>query len=265
MEVYNEVDNDAGDAYPHDAIAAGIAEYEHEEPGYNMQMVCHIEEEEDADRSDLIDMGVFKLTSRNATKRLRVRQETRERTRTAKTAEAALKQIASQEFQAEKGKMQVWKQMIMKEVALELKTVKELAEVQRVEVESLKGQLQEMELKSANLEKEIGPLKAKKQESGQQLGKGKPAMGKNQTQSIKQRKSPEHLAPLVGKEVHPEHNPRSESVTPPPYLGSAINTSKQAQAPARNQVKEYITPNPSYQVNSTEQRSYASVAAAQPT
>lgn len=65
MEVYNDVENDAGDAYPHDAIAG-----EHDEPGHNMQMVRHsIEEEENADRSDLIDMGVFKPTTGNATKR----------------------------------------------------------------------------------------------------------------------------------------------------------------------------------------------------
>ena len=31
-------------------------------------MVCHIEEEEDAARSQLIDMGVFKITFGNATK-----------------------------------------------------------------------------------------------------------------------------------------------------------------------------------------------------
>ena len=74
MEVYNEVENDAGDAYPYDATA-GAAGREHEEPNYNMQMVRHIEEEEDADRGDLIDMGVFKPTSGNATKRLRMRQD----------------------------------------------------------------------------------------------------------------------------------------------------------------------------------------------
>ena len=79
-------------------------------------MVRHIEEEEDADRSDLIDMGVFKPTSGNATKRLRMRQETREATRTTKTVEATLKQIATQEFQAEKRKMKIWKQVIMQEV-----------------------------------------------------------------------------------------------------------------------------------------------------
>ena len=184
MKVYTKVENDAGDAYSDEATAAGTAGYKYEEPGYNMQIVRHIKKEEDVDRSDLINMGVFKPTSGNATKRLRVRQETRGRTRITQTAEATLKQIASQEFQAEKGKMQVWKQMIMKEVALELQTVKELAEVQRVEVEVLKGQLQEMKLKSASLEKEIGLLKVKEQESGQQLGKSNSAIGKNQIQPI---------------------------------------------------------------------------------
>ena len=67
-------------------------------------------------------MGVFKPTSGNATKRLRMRQEARGTTSTDKTAEATLKQIATQEFQAEKGKMQIWKQMIMQEVAHKLQT-----------------------------------------------------------------------------------------------------------------------------------------------
>ena len=74
MEVYSEVENDAGDAgdaYPYDATA-GTSGQEHDHPGYNMQMVCYIEEEKDADRVDLINMGVFKPTSGNATKWLRM-------------------------------------------------------------------------------------------------------------------------------------------------------------------------------------------------
>ena len=126
--MYIKVENIAGDTYPHNATAAKTAGYKHEEPGYNMQMVCHIKEVENTHRSDLINMGVFKPRSGNATKQMRVRQETHGRTRTTQIAEAILKQIASQEFQAKKGKMQVWKQMIMKKVALELQTVKELAE-----------------------------------------------------------------------------------------------------------------------------------------
>lgn len=54
------MENDAGNAYPYDATAAGTARHEAEEPDHNMQLVRHIEEEENADREHLIDMGVFK-------------------------------------------------------------------------------------------------------------------------------------------------------------------------------------------------------------
>ena len=40
---------------------------EHEEPRHNLQMVRHVEEEEEADRNQLVKMGVFKPTSGNAT------------------------------------------------------------------------------------------------------------------------------------------------------------------------------------------------------
>lgn len=69
MEIYNELENDAGNAYSHDATAR----YEYDEPGgHSMQMVCHIKEKENANRSDLIDMGVFKPTTKNTIKRLKI-------------------------------------------------------------------------------------------------------------------------------------------------------------------------------------------------
>ena len=68
-----------------------------------MQMVRHVEEEVDTDRSDLIQMEMFKPTSGNAKKWLRILQEMH----TSKNVEATLKQIATQEFSAEKGKMQI--------------------------------------------------------------------------------------------------------------------------------------------------------------
>ena len=74
MELYSKVKNDAGDAsdaYPYDATA-GRSGQKHDHLGYNMHMVRHIEEEKDADTSDLIDMGVFKPNSGNATKQLRM-------------------------------------------------------------------------------------------------------------------------------------------------------------------------------------------------
>ena len=71
MEEYNMIENDAGDAYPYDATT-GTLRQEHKHLGYKIQMVHHIVEEEYADRGDLIDMEVFKLTSGDATKCLRM-------------------------------------------------------------------------------------------------------------------------------------------------------------------------------------------------
>ena len=50
-------------------------------------MLRHMEKEEDANRSNLIQIGVSKLTSRNATKRLKIWQQTR----ISKNAKATLK------------------------------------------------------------------------------------------------------------------------------------------------------------------------------
>ena len=170
MEGYNEVENDAYDAYD-DATAGTAKGREHEVPHHNLQIVRHVEEEEDADKTQLIDMGVFKPTSGNATKRLRMRQKTRGTTRTDKTAEATLKQIATQEFQAEKGKMEIWKQMIMQEVGHELQAIRQVHEeamdAQRhsfnVEIEMVKERLQQEEKQSALFTNEIKILKTQKQ------------------------------------------------------------------------------------------------------
>ena len=149
MVVYNEVGNDAGDAYPYDATAAGTAGQEYDEPDHNMQMIRHREEEEDADRGDLIEMGVFKPTSGNATKRLRMRQETRETTKTTTTraAKSAVKQFASQEFQGEKEKMEGWKAIVMQEVA------RELQDIRRAQEEALEAQRQSFQVELERLEK----------------------------------------------------------------------------------------------------------------
>lgn len=61
-------------------------------------MVCHIEVEKIADKNLLINMEVFKSTSRNAIKYLKMRQEMHKATKNGKTTEATLKQIANQEF-----------------------------------------------------------------------------------------------------------------------------------------------------------------------
>lgn len=92
MEMYNEVKNDAGDAYLYDATTdAETAREKYNKLDYNMQIVCHMEEEENAKISDLISMKVFKPTSGNVTKRLRMRQEMRGPIKISTTAEATLK------------------------------------------------------------------------------------------------------------------------------------------------------------------------------
>lgn len=86
MEVYSKLENHTGDAYLGDATAETAWEI-YEGPHHNMQIVRYMEEEKDADKSDLIEMGVFKSTSKNATKQLKIWQETR----TSKNAKATLK------------------------------------------------------------------------------------------------------------------------------------------------------------------------------
>lgn len=58
-------------------------------------MICHEEEEEDADRQNLIEIWVFKSTSENTTKRLKMYQKTREAPKITgtKVAISALKQF----------------------------------------------------------------------------------------------------------------------------------------------------------------------------
>lgn len=42
--------------------------YKYEKPDYNMEMVCDIKKQKDIDRSNEINIGVFKSSSRNAIK-----------------------------------------------------------------------------------------------------------------------------------------------------------------------------------------------------
>lgn len=56
--MYNKFENDTNNAYLYD-VTTGTAGHEHNDPDYNMQIVCHIKEENNANRSNLIDMGVF--------------------------------------------------------------------------------------------------------------------------------------------------------------------------------------------------------------
>lgn len=101
-----------------------------------------------------------------------------------------------------------------------------------------------MELKSASLEKEIALLKAKEQKSCQHLGKGEPAMGKNQAQSITQRKSLEISAKLIGSEEERLSQGQRSNITP-----SAQPSAKKPSAKLTSRTKK---------------PSYAAVAASTP-
>lgn len=162
MEEYEDIGNDAPDAC--DASTTTAVGHEG-----TLHQALQRQLEGEAERNQLANTGVLKATSGNATKRLKIKQDARVVTRASKNAEAAIKQIATQELQAEKGRMQEWKQYVMQEVAQELQAIRsaqdEVIEAQRqsfqTELERIREKLQQVELRSKTLEDEIKTLKAK--------------------------------------------------------------------------------------------------------
>ena len=109
--------NGASDAfYVQDASATTTPRgEEHEGLGQSGQMVPWVDAESEI--HGVGSLGILKATSGNATKKLK----TRAITRAGKSAPAIImKQIATEERQAEKGLMKEWKENIMQEVAREL-------------------------------------------------------------------------------------------------------------------------------------------------
>lgn len=119
----------------------------------------------------------------------------------------------------------------MKEIAYELQIVKGLAEAQKIELEVLKKQLEEIKLKSAKLEGEINLLKAKEQDFSQDLGKATLAKGKNQARYKWQQKDLENLVTSTEKDVHPATTKISNSSMP--------NQSEQTQSQTSPLRKSY--------------------------
>lgn len=95
--MYSKLENDAGNAYLGNTTARTVQKV-YEYPHHNMQMVRHMIEEKNDNRSNIIQMSVFKPTNRNAIKWLRVWHKTH----ISKNAKVILKQIAIEQFQAEK-------------------------------------------------------------------------------------------------------------------------------------------------------------------
>ena len=93
MEEYKEVENNAPNAFDASATTGG---QEHQAQHQAMQIARQLGAESKGSQSG--NVGVLRATSGNAAKRLKNRQESRVTTRAGKTAEAAIKQIASQEL-----------------------------------------------------------------------------------------------------------------------------------------------------------------------
>lgn len=119
MEEYDDVGSNALIAYDaSDATDATTEGQEQEAGSQSLQITRQLELE--IEKNQLGNPGVLKATSGNAAKRWKMRQETQTTTRAGKSAEAAIKQIATQKFQTEKERMREWKQVVMQEVAREL-------------------------------------------------------------------------------------------------------------------------------------------------
>lgn len=77
MEEYNDSENDAYNAY--DAYDIIIGERQaFKEPQHQLRMLRHLEKVDKTDRNQLMKMKVFKPISRNAAKRLRIRQNAKD-------------------------------------------------------------------------------------------------------------------------------------------------------------------------------------------
>lgn len=164
MEEYEGIENDAPDA--RDALNAtartsttGGQELELWSPAGEIMYQKGVESE----GNQLDNAGVLRASSGNSTKR----QKSRVLTRAEKSAEAAMRQFAAQERQAEKEKMKEWKDKVMQEMTRELhiirQTHEEEMEAQRqgfqIELERVGGKLEQLELRSKVLENEVKALR----------------------------------------------------------------------------------------------------------
>ena len=184
MEEYEDVGSNALVAYDaSDATEATAATMEGQEQEVGSQSLLIARQLElEIERNQLGNPGVLKATSGNTAKRWKMRQETRATTRAGKSAEAAIKQIATQKLQTEKERMREWKQVIMQEVARELHAIRqaheEAMEGQRygfqmelekvregfqMELGKVREELHQVEARSTTLEYEINPRKGQRQ------------------------------------------------------------------------------------------------------
>ena len=109
MEEYEDVENDAFNEFdaPSAPDATTATEGQDCEAASQKGQMMH-QLEVGVERNRLGNAGVLKAASGNVAKRLKMR-ETRLTTRAGKTVEAAAKQMATQELQMEKARIEKWK------------------------------------------------------------------------------------------------------------------------------------------------------------
>ena len=178
MEVYEGIENDAHDACdapnaPNATAKTPTLEGQQLElwsPAGEITNQIEVESEE----NQLDNAGILRATSGNAR-----RLKSRVLTRAEKSAESVMRQLATQERQAEKEKMKEWKSKFMQEMARELHIMRQVhgeemeaqrqsfqIELKRVEqgfenkLEQVGGKLEKMELRSKMLKNEVRALRS---------------------------------------------------------------------------------------------------------
>lgn len=114
-----------------------------QENGRNWQMIRQAERR--IGEKLVANSGVLKVTSRNVTKRLKLRQETRATIWAQKTVKAVVKHLANKKLQMEKPWIEGWKQMVIIKVMLELQSIKQAhEEVMTIQKQSFQLKLKRM-------------------------------------------------------------------------------------------------------------------------
>ena len=199
MAGYEEMGNDASDASDVSAKTATPRGQEHEGSSQSGQMVPWVGVE--SETNGLEDLGVLRATSGNATKRLK----TRAITRAGKSAQAIImKQIATEERQAEKGKMKEWKENIMQEVARELHVIREMHEgAMEAQRESFQLELERMGGKVQQLESEVKALKIPAQQLARKTPPAKTVTpSRSDSQEEREREQTEQAEDQDGSQKH---------------------------------------------------------------
>lgn len=148
MEEYEEMENGAPNALDAPDVFAATTTTpqgeDYEELSQSRQMVPWMGAESEINGMGI--RGILKATSGNATKKLK----TRAITRAGKSAQSIImKQIATEERQAEKGMMKEWKGKNMEEVACELQVIREMHQG------AMEAQRQSFQLKLENMGEKV--------------------------------------------------------------------------------------------------------------